>query len=154
MPSSPLLHADLSVVQDVFLTKTTMLLSRSAEPEEWRFEYQAARTASGDRWSGQNAFLLDFTLGRLAVAVDRARSALPDRSGGFVDRFTRAIRASEGSVAREVWAAERLVHHANEDAVTVALVARLMVPLNRAEKAEVLAHIPPPFVPTQDAVGP
>lgn len=144
MTPSPLLMDDISLIQDVFLTKTLMLLARDADPAEWQFECRVAEEASGARWAEMNAFLFDFTLGRALCAV-RPRS-LEDVAGSFADYFTAAIQAGAGGAARNIWAAER-TQHDRGDALTVLLLVHLMTPIAAERRLGILRDLPAGYQP-------
>lgn len=144
MTPSPLLMDDISLIQDVFLTKTLMLLARDAGPAEWQFERRVAEQVSGGRWVEVNAFLFDFTLGRTLCAI--CPPSLGNHAGSFADYFTAAIWAGDGRAARNIWAAEH-TRHDHDDALTVLLLAYLMTPIDPDRRLGILENLPAGYRP-------
>lgn len=65
----PLVRGDDALVQDIVLTKVTLLLAQNSSGEEREFEIAAMRDLSKQMWEQRNAFLFDFTLARFAIAL-------------------------------------------------------------------------------------
>lgn len=147
MPHTILLTADTDTVQDYFLTRSMLRFSRAAPPEEWKFEHREVRLASGPQWAESNAFLFDYTIGRIVIAADRQPTRYPHEPATFADHFLDAIRASAGRSARRLWAAQQAERQTAPDATTVALVALLLSAPEPEHRSSLLARLPPPYRP-------
>lgn len=144
MTDDPTVTADIIRIQDVYLTRASMLLAREAGIREWHFVVDTARTSSGDAWDVQDSFLFDYTLGRLICTL---RDTGSSESGTFVDYFTLAIRSGASRSARTMWAAERTVRRGDRDALTVMLIAALPLHLGEIERARLMRSLPEPCRP-------
>ncbi|OUE20904.1 hypothetical protein BFL34_01722 [Clavibacter michiganensis] len=100
----PLARSDAHLVQDLMLTKITLLCAQGADDEEWAFELAAMDAAGAPATRGGNTFLFALTLVRYVHALTRAtrpdaRIRLRAFPAGFVD----AVVAGDGREAAAVW---------------------------------------------------
>ncbi|SDZ56353.1 DUF952 domain-containing protein [Herbiconiux ginsengi] len=135
---APLDSDDIEVVQDFMVTKTMLLVAREADVVEWRFEYEAARAASEQRWD-RNHFLLDYTLARLLVAIGVEAVLVSTFPKDFLDE----VRAERFAEARTLWLS--LQSQVN---TTVTLLAALTAERGRAEQLRRIDSIPRPYAET------
>ncbi|NQX37053.1 hypothetical protein [Herbiconiux sp. VKM Ac-2851] len=140
MIPAPCLLEDVTRIQDIYLTRTTLLLARGAGVREWKFVVETTRHAAGEEWDAGSGFLFDFTLGRLVSAL-RSGQPVPEL-GSFVDYFTTAIRAGASQAARNIWAAERTIHTDSPDELTVMLLDPLTLPQPSDTMARIHTSLP------------
>lgn len=135
---APLDSDDIEVVQDFMVTKAMLLVAREADVVEWRFEYEAARAASEQRWD-RNHFLLDYTLARLLVAIGVEAVLVSTFPKNFLDE----ARAERFAEARTLWLS--LQSQVN---TTVTLLAALTAERGRAEQLRRIDSIPRAYAET------
>ena len=98
----------MPLIEDLLLTKASLLMTQKAPTAEWLFEIEAIAVLSGERW-GRNHFLLGYAVARLVTArrtiLGRHRKApcrsQPGRAGKLED-FLSADSVTRAGLCRRV----------------------------------------------------
>lgn len=158
MTTHPLAQEDQELIQDLMLTKVVFLLASGAEMPEWQFELRAMESLSEHRWNDGNAFLFDYTLGRVLAAILKASGTpqlgdvdgQPQRQAEFLQRFVHLISHDDQRNTEDLWQEHEDPTAAGDShslVTTLALIRSLQQHHEPSRFAAALEHIPGAFRP-------
>ena len=146
----PLARPDAHLVQDLMLTKITLLCAQGADDGEWAFELAAMEAAGAPATRGGNAFLFALTLVRYLHALTRATR--PDariRLAAFPAGFADADVDGDGRAAAAAWSRDAREIPTSLTAAPVRAMTAEALAVIRAvplpHPAGLTAHLPRPY---------